>query len=249
MQDVNLPLGQDMPSAHPADKTADFTAVVKQLGQYQDYALGGKNSEKLEVAIPAVDNKTVKTYRAALRSIVRGLWSGVINMEQAYDAFLSTISRQFRQAWNAGAAECGIRPDEMTEEEQAALSERIVEETQYIGGYLEAIEAQSRANGGNLTPLFTRAELWINRFNEVVNQAKGMACADQKGQWQLGPTEQHCPSCSGFNGRVYRFSVWERNGAMPQSSRLACRGYRCQCSIVPTDGPITRGRFPARLLS
>jgi hypothetical protein len=192
--------------------------------------------------------KTVSSYRRELRGIVRGLWSGVIDFDQAFESFLSTVNRQFRQAWNQGAAECNIGPDELSPDEIAALQERIIEETQFISAFLEAIEAQSKANGGLLAPLFARAELWISRWNEVFELAKSMACADQKGRWLLGPTEKHCPSCAGFNGRVYRFSVWHRNGALPKSSRLECRGFRCQCQIIETDGPITRGRFPARLL-
>jgi hypothetical protein len=99
-----------------------------------------------------------------------------------------------------------------------------------------------------LTPLLQRAELWVNRYNNAVNQSKTLACADQKGQWFLGPTEQHCISCAGFNRRVYRFSTWAANDALPQGRCLSCNGFRCQCEIRPTDKPITKGRFPSRLV-
>jgi len=204
--------------------------------------------ETITPSVP-VAAKTVKTYRRELRAVVRGLWSDVIDFDQAFESMLSTIERQFTQAWRRGAAECDIGPDELSPDEIAALQERITEETQHISGYLEAIEANSRANGGKLQPLFNRAELWVNRWVEVFELAKSMACADRKGVWRIGPTEKHCRSCAGFDGRVYRFSVWNRNGALPRSSRLECNGFRCECQIDETDAPITRGRFPARLLS
>jgi hypothetical protein len=190
----------------------------------------------------------IDAYQRNLRSAVRGLWSGVLDFDQFFSAMSSAITRGLTGAWHEGALECGIKPDELSSEEEKALSERIVKERSYIAGFGDAIETNSKTNDGQLTPLFRRLNMWTNRYLDVTNQAKSMACADLKGQWRIGPTEKHCKSCSGFNGRVYRFSTWARNNALPQGKNLACHGFRCLCEILITDAPITRGKFPAQLL-
>jgi hypothetical protein len=176
------------------------------------------------------------------------MWSGVIGFDQAFESMQSSIRRHFTQAWYAGAKECGIAPDELSEAETDSLSEQIIEETQYISNFLEAIEANSKTNGGKLQPLFGRTELWVNKWDAIFERAQSMACGDSKAEWILGRTEKHCATCSGFNGRVYRFSVWHSYDALPRSNRLACNGFNCDCTLQQTDRPITRGRFPARLL-
>lgn len=190
----------------------------------------------------------IVAYRREVRSVIRGLWIGAITKRQALTAFRRAIGQGIDKAWTAGAIECDIAEDELTQDELAARDKYIFEQGELATGFIDAIAVQSKANGGKLTPLLQRGELWINRYNDAQNQAKLMACADRKGQWQIGPTEKSCLSCSGLDRRVYRFSVWEQNDARPQSERLACKGFNCQCRIVPTDRAITRGRFPARLL-
>jgi hypothetical protein len=192
--------------------------------------------------------KTVASYRRNLRSPVRGLWSGVITFDQAFDAFQSTVERNFAQAWMAGAKECGIENDELTETEKNVLNERVAAEIEHISEFLEAVETNSKKNGGQLVPLFNRLEMWVNRWDELFELGESYACADEKAVWVLGRTDKHCPSCVGFSGRVYRRSTWRDNDAMPRSQRLACRGYNCDCSLPKTDRPITKGRFPMRLL-
>jgi len=194
--------------------------------------------------------KTVASYRRALRSSVRGLWSGVITFDQAFDAFQSTVERNFAQAWMAGAEECGIESDELTEAEKNVLNERVAAEIEHISEFLEAVEVNSKKNGGQLVPLFNRLEMWANRWNEVFELGESYACADEKRIWVLGRVRtKHCRSCLGLAGRVYRYSVWRDNDALPNSSRLDCFGGHCNCSLRKTDAPITRGRFPIGLLN
>lgn len=188
------------------------------------------------------------TFRRNIRAVIRGLWSGAITKRQALSVFRAAIERAIESAWGNGAAECGIQADELTVSELTRRDEFILEQSTQASGFINDIVAQSKSNGGQLTPLLQRGELWVNRYNDAQNQAKALACADQKGEWELGPTEKHCLSCSGFNGRVYRFSTWQANNAMPQSQCLSCNGFRCQCRISPTDKPITRGKFPVRLV-
>ena len=166
----------------------------------------------------------IVSFRRNLRASVRGLWNGALTKRQALATFRSAIERGIDQAWNEGAAECGIQEDELTTEELTVRDSFIFEQNDLAENFIDAIEANSKANGGQLTPLLQRAELWVNRYNDAKTQSQALACADEKGEWFLGPTEKHCPSCAGFNGRVYRMSTWARNNALPRSQCLACNG-------------------------
>jgi len=183
-------------------------------------------------------------YRNGIRSATRGLWTGVLDYYQFFDVMVTTIQTGIPRAWEEGAAECGISPDELTLEEKMQQQAAIYGELAYVDGFAIAIEAGSKANGGKLGPLMGRADLWVNRYRDVVNRAKLMACADQKLVWILGPTKDHCNDCLNMNGRVYRGSIWDKYDVRPQSPRLECGGYRCLCNLVPTEARANPGRPP-----
>lgn len=184
-------------------------------------------------------------FRDGLRSAVRGLYSGAISESQFVDAMQSTIARNLTVAWAEGAKECGIAEDELSDEEIAARDEFIENQYSYISGFGEAI---AEDGDNRLRDLYRRVELWVERYPEARANGKAMACADQKAEFELGDARDHCRTCLGLNGRVYRNSVWVKNNAVPPHNwNFACKG-GCQCRLKPTNKPITRGKFPVRLL-
>jgi hypothetical protein len=191
--------------------------------------------------------KTVATYRKSLRANVRALWTGQFSIIDFYEAMGNSIRRYFPQAWTEGAAKFGISADERSEAEDQRLTLEINTEISYILAFAQAIVADSKANGGLLTPLFARADLWANTYERIVSLAGVMAAADMKGEWTLGETE-HCDTCLFYEGKVYRNSIWQKYleplELMPKMKGLICKGYNCGCLIVPTDKPITKGRPP-----
>lgn len=188
----------------------------------------------------------IDNYRMGLRFAVRGLWTGVIDRDQFDEQMRVLINRRLKQAFDEGAAECGIKPDEFTEEENLALVQTILEELEHIDELAQRVEENSKKNKGKLTPLLTRVStLWVNKYNDFVNLGKQQVCGDEKLIWNLGSTKEHCRDCLNYNGRVYRASVWKRNKIKPQSKRLFCRGFRCLCELKPTNLPVTKGRVPA----
>lgn len=187
----------------------------------------------------------IDDYAQALRSATRGRWQGVLSDSQFRGAMRSAINRRLEQAFEEGAAECGILPDEFTPEEQIALGRAVNEELGQIGSLATRIDKNSKKNGGKLQPLLDRVStIWTNRYRDLESLGKQQACRDQKLQWIIGPTEQHCRDCLKYNGRIYRASAWARNNVKPQSRRLSCHGFRCLCSLEPTSEPITKGRIP-----
>ena len=188
----------------------------------------------------------ISSFRLNLRAAVRALWSGTWGESEFIGAVGDDIERAYPRAWLEGAKDCGIVSlDELTLLERNALRQATYDAFPFIPPFADAIVAGSKANGGKLTPLLKRTDLWVNGYNSIVAQARLMACGDRKLEWQLGATEDHCYDCSRYNGRVYRGSVWAKYNIQPQSHGLACHGWRCDCRLVQTDKPANKGRPPA----
>jgi len=193
------------------------------------------------------DSRGTSTYRSGFRAAIRGLWSGVMDRGQFWDAMSANIVIGLKAAWTAGAAECGIAFDELTADELNALQKAIDYEHLWIGGLANTIEENSKVKGGKLAPLFARIEIWIGRWEGIVSQARTMACGDKKLKWETGPTE-HCDSCKKLDGKVKRASWWNDNGILPRvhgAWYLDCKGFRCECTLEQTDDPLSRGRMPS----
>lgn len=193
----------------------------------------------------SVEKAGASTYRMGIRNAVRGLWSGAMEMGQFYDLMGLTIDQGLTAAWAEGAKECGIRPGEYSDQEMQELNNAKAREEMYVPDLADAVQENSKANGGKLSPLFQRADAWIIRYQDVVNRARVMACSDRKYEWVLGPTE-HCDTCARLEGQVRRGSFW-REHVMPQqppNPKLQCGGWRCQCDLRETDASVSRGRLP-----
>jgi len=191
--------------------------------------------------------ETLAGYRMAIRSPVRGLWTGHLDYDQFFDAMMAAIRRGFTQAWYQGARECGIAPNELKPDERLALEAAINNEFQFIDGLGSYVEANSKANKGKLGRSFARTKSWINRYNSLRNQAKLSACGDKKLTWRLGKTEEHCRSCLALSGKTKRASQWKAAGIQPQNApneKLVCGGFLCDCTLEPSDEPMSKGPFP-----
>lgn len=158
-----------------------------------------------------------------------------------------TINAGLTDAWYKGMAELGISPSEYTEEEKFALQKEIQRNFTYIEKFADAIDRNSKANKGKLTPLLERSKLWANRYNMVKQIAKSNASTNPKLQWVLGATKEHCVDALKLESKVYRASIWKKHDIYPQHNDLACGGYKCKCRFVPvTDLPVVPG-FPPKL--
>lgn len=183
-------------------------------------------------------------YAKDIRAAVRGVWSGVLDELQFLEAMYSTVSIGLTAAWREGAQACGIAPGDLTLDEEWELHLRITEQMTYLSPFLQDIQTSSKANRGKLTPFLQRAQMWVNRYDDIKNQARQIACKDQKLEWIFGDTV-HCVDCQKLNGRVYRASIWRKYNIRPQMFELACHGFKCRCHFEPTTKPVTPGMPPS----
>jgi len=179
-----------------------------------------------------------------IRAAIRGLWRGELVLFEFVDTMGLSIRRAYTNAWNAGAATCGILPEELTTNERIRLQDEINSEISHILPFGNDIVKNSKANNGKLGPLLKRADMWAGRFHAIQSIATVVVCPDGKSMWIYDPTKEHCTDCAKLHGRVYRNSVWDRYGIHPRSRLLACEGYKCGCKRIPTTEPVTPGRPP-----
>jgi hypothetical protein len=187
--------------------------------------------------------KTEAYYNRVLDRNIRQLYAGKMSEREFTDSLVDVIDAQFDRAWNEGMRDNGLDPaKDMTDEWAKILDERKVQELPYIEGFASDIAAAGKA-GDPLDPLFTRADIWSGRYNEVVDLARVTTRPDDRFKWVYGDTE-HCTDCERLNGIVATGKDWGESGWAPQSQDLECHGFNCQCRLEPTDDPLTPGGIP-----
>lgn len=184
-------------------------------------------------------------FARGVRSAIYRLWSDRGDMFDFVDGMSSALRRGLTRAWQAGAAEVGIQPDELTREEIDALNTLINEQIYYLIPFGQDIVERNKPSGGLLRNVNRRGEMWINRYEDARNQGKIMAAGNMKMEWVMGPTIEHCQDCLKYNGRVYRASIWNKYNIKPQSMNLSCHGFKCLCKFVATDKKVNKGFPPA----
>lgn len=183
-------------------------------------------------------------YTRSLRSLVRGLWRGIISEFDFVDGFYTAIRREYRKAFEAGVEDGGDSYDNLTDAQKQRLEVLINGELAHVPGFKDAIVAADQAKGGNLDSLAARIPGWVSRLQGIRAVGKLVALGQKRQKWVYDPAKEHCTDCANLNGRVYKAVTWERWNIYPQSSRLECFGKNCGCHFEDTDEPITRGRPP-----
>jgi len=186
--------------------------------------------------------KTVAYFRRALNQAVLDFYRDDITAFEFIDKVSSLIDGQFRRAWNQGARDVGFDPKDMTDDDILTIMERIDRELEYVLDFAGGIE-NARLTGGSVAPFQSRVDMWANRYNEIRAWARVYFGGMTRFIWVLGPTE-HCASCKRLSGTVATGTQWSfarAEGIYPQSRRLECGGYRCQCSLIETKRKVTGG--------
>lgn len=186
--------------------------------------------------------KTYAFYASSIRDLTKKFYDDKINYLDFVSSMENLIVAQLRLAWFEGMEANGLSEEDMTPEWAKILREIIMSEQDHVADFALAIERAKRADEP-LDPLMSRADLWGNRYNDVVNQAKMLTAEDgDKLEWVYGDTD-HCETCLSLNGIVAYASEWAASAYHPQrppNELLDCGGWRCQCSLVPTKKRRTR---------
>lgn len=203
------------------------------------------------------ETKTIENFGRRLRALAHDLWEARAR-DLAAGAFpagagalaawssnmVDALYIGYEEAWVEGERAVGILPEERTIEEIFKLQSLISGDIGRIGALGDWIVEHDKANGGPFADVLSRVELWTNRYNSVKHIAQVTAGGDRKFRWRIGHTHEHCDDCAGYDGRVYRASIWAKYQALPQSRSLECGGWRCQCRFEETSAPVNSGHPP-----
>ena len=155
-----------------------------------------------------------------------------------------TIDRGIRAAWR-WLEKAGILEDEMTIDEVGARNDFILTQYDHLHSFAAAI-SEGKKGQGRLDEFLSRSDLWIRAFDSAVTQAFAMAAGNKKLRWTLGEAE-HCRSCLKLDGKIKRANYWTERGILPRvqgAGYLECHGYRCQCDLIETEEPLSKGPLP-----
>lgn len=188
---------------------------------------------KIAAALLAkAEQKSAGSYRSGIYDAARAFWK-----EGSRGNFMTRMKTHIkfglREAWNAGASAAGVEPDEFEADDTAQIESIISTEQGYLSGLLDFLDQLANDPGKTLADANPRLDMWGNRWQDVYNQALVWFGDKIKLKWIYGPTE-HCETCQRLNGIVAWAREWETADIHPQSHRLACHGYNCQCRLEPT---------------
>lgn len=193
-----------------------------------------------------IERKTLEQYLRQLRQYSRDYFNGSTDDGQFLDSMIGAIDGQFNRAWNEGMRDNGLDPaKDKTDAHRERIAELVNNEQNFITNLADLIN-QQRGKDGGLQVVYNRVDTWASNYNGVRQIAK-TETKRQNLVWRLGPTEEHCPSCSKLNGKVYPAAEWAKRGIYPRvngADYLECHGFHCLCELEPTDEPVTDAPFP-----
>jgi hypothetical protein len=195
------------------------------------------------IALVAWDEtKTADDFAARLANLIKALYEGVIDVPSFVDSMAALISRQitlaYRNAWTDENE--GTVPAYLT----SAAESFIIGQFTFVDGFAREIR-DAGLSGGNINALLNRVPMWAARYDQAYNDALLLIAQTNGGKlkWVYGEAE-HCDTCQNLNGIVAYASEWGTLNVKPQSApnaALDCGGWKCKCSLLPTDERKTRG--------
>ena len=192
-----------------------------------------------------IKSYSVSLYAREIDNAAHTLWKngppGVARMLTA------TIRFGLRDAFDLGAADIGINPEDYINADLRDRDAIIDEEISHVPDLVQYLKDLANDPQAKLSDADNRLQMWKQTFTDMRTQAKLILGQDEKLEFVLGATEQHCKSCSKLNGIVKRTSFWRSHGVMPRNppnDKLECGGWLCDCELSPTDKPCSKGKLP-----
>lgn len=186
--------------------------------------------------------KDFDDFSARLSNLVKALHGGTITVPSFVDSMAALISRQitlaYRTAWADEVGEGNV-PAYLLQSAESMILNQFT----FVDKFAREIRDGALADG-SVQPFLARVPMWANRYTEAYNEALRLIALQNGGKlvWVYGDAD-HCETCLSLNGIVAYASEWEQSGVKPQNApnnALVCGGWRCQCSLQPTDAKRTR---------
>lgn len=185
---------------------------------------------------------TIGAFAQRMGRVLMGYADKTYTRFMARASLRTTLSVEGEKAYRAGKVKAGGAV-ELTRKDELELSRWRNEQDAYIGNLLDDVET------GKLTieKMPNRIGLWINKaIKGAYNLGTSNVSPNRFYMWRLGNTIDHCKTCLTANGQVHRMRAWKEAGVIPQTSRLQCGGWNCDCELVPIEGARLFGKGSLR---
>lgn len=181
-------------------------------------------------------------FEGQIEDLIADARGGRIDRREFSNRMRNIIRGYGELAYLNGLQDGGVQMelDELDPAERNEIKALISSQNQFVSKFGDTL-----FNGAGLTDAQAgqKPSMWFNMSVMPIYNA-GLVSADKNGlrEWVLGNTE-HCTDCKRLSGQKRRLSFWTDH-IMPQDQRLECKGFNCQCKLVPARGSASRGRLP-----
>jgi 2'-5' RNA ligase len=146
------------------------------------------------------------------------------------------------RVYGDGMEEGGVPRERMDASDNAEIARLVAAQSQYVGNLTDVLFNQDGISDAQAAG---KAVMWFNKsINPFYDAGRMSANANGMYEFKVGNTE-HCPDCLMLNGQIHRLKEFIQSGWHPKSSRLKCKGYRCECELVKRRGAAARGQLPS----
>jgi 2'-5' RNA ligase len=167
---------------------------------------------------------------------------GAMNRTRAGTLIRGLIRTFGSRAYGDGMENGGVPRSKMDDGDNNAVARLVATQSQYVSNLTDVLFNQDGITDAQAAG---KAVMWFNKsINPFFDGGRMSANANGMYEFKVGNTE-HCPDCLALNGQIHRLKEFIQSGWHPKSSRLECKGYRCECELVKRPGAAERGRLPS----
>lgn len=210
--------------------------------EFFDYAFVALKTSAFEVTQTRVDNAfnlpalrslsdTRQEFEDEFLLAIADAKEGGITTSQLKSILDSVIDSLGERAYFDGLEDGGIKNAVLDDDDRATIARLKTEAKRYLTDFVSQFDTYTNIQ------LDQRPRLWSNKTLQGFYD-HGLAAADANGiyVWRLGKTESHCSTCLQMNGQQMRMKTWLKNGILPQSDKLECGGWNCDCGLFNIRG-------------
>ena len=237
-----------------ARKGADFVAV--ELPEHTEayikalYAAGIEKQDIIKAAkafyLNVVAAKAIQATRLGFEDDFEDLLIAARGDEIRRKNFgrelMTLIETYTERAYKDGLVDGGVGDAALDDEDMDALNAVILDQRSYVRGFTDTLY-----KGDGITDELAtqKPAMWWNK-SVYPSYLKGLQSAAKNAyfEWMYGDTK-HCDTCQALNGQVHRMRDYTKRNLLPKSSALDCKGFQCQCSLIPRMNSKASGTFPS----
>jgi predicted secreted protein len=174
-------------------------------------------------------------FGAALDALVTRAYRGKLKASALASQMRALIAQYIRAAYVAAFESTGLDESELDDADNRLIADMLSEQEQYVVGFADAVIA-AKSDSELRDAIDTRVGYWQKSVRAAGQAAITSVNGKQIVRWQIGHTDERCDTCVGLDGVAHTRKWFADRGyfpATPGAEGLICRGYRCDCQLLP----------------